>query len=117
MSPHHAAAKAKSKHKVKILAGKGVGLTNNAGGVSNSHVHLDRGTDEVVWSSNGQKRATIVFATSDGSPFEDVMFEVPAGGSVSSGAVRNNAPGNGKSYKYTVIGNSGSNDPDVIIDN
>ncbi len=114
MSHHHAAKKA--KHKVHALTRQGVDLTDNNGGVSRKDVHLDRNTDEVVWSSNGHKRATIVFATVDGSPFEDVIFEVPAGGSVSSGAVRNDADGNGKHYKYTVIGQNGSNDPDVIID-
>jgi hypothetical protein len=42
------------------------------------------------------------------------MFEVPAGGSVSSGSAQGTALP--KPYKYTVVGPNGENDPVVIIE-
>jgi hypothetical protein len=68
----------------------------------------------VTWSSTG--KAIISFSSRDGSPFEEAIFHVPAGGSVSSGPAKATAEEE-KSYKYSVVGEKGVNDPTVIVHN
>ena len=78
-------------------------------------VHISKSAGEqVTWFS--RKKAIVVFASQDGSPFEETTFHVPAGGSVSSGPAKPTAEQD-KPYKYTVVGEKGVNDPAVIIHN
>jgi hypothetical protein len=91
-----------------------VQITGDGGEVDRDTVSVSRSTDEVTWTAHGAHKAIIVFATPDGSPFHDATFQVPANGSVSSGPVKNSA--SNQSYKYTVIGQTGVNDPIVIIE-
>lgn len=85
------------------------------GKVDNETVHVSKSAGhEVTWSSNG--KAVIEFSSQDGSPFEQAIFKVPAGGSVSSGPAKASAQEE-KSYKYSVAGEEGVNDPTVIIHN
>jgi|SRR5579864_5967920 len=90
-------------------AAKPVRITNDKGGVDHISVTLTS-AEEATWFAHGNQRATITFDSS--SPFHDTVFSVPAGGSVSSGAVKAGSAG---SYKYTVHGPAGKNDPEVII--
>lgn len=93
-----------------------VRIQNAQGEVDNTIVTVSRSAgDEVTWYSDGTTPALVVFASRDGSPFLDTHFHVPAGGSVSSGPARDDAPI--KAYKYTVVGDSGVNDPVVVVDN
>jgi hypothetical protein len=93
---------------------KHVHITSNDGQVDQPTISVNRLLgEEVTWSSNGTK-ALIVFASSDGSPFQEAIFHVPAGGSVSSGPVQTEAESKG--YKYTVIGQLGINDPVIIVE-
>ncbi|HMF90258.1 MAG TPA: hypothetical protein VKL40_06420 [Candidatus Angelobacter sp.] len=74
--------------------------------------------DEIEWSSFQNESADIVFASKYGSPFTSARFQVPAGGSVSSGpAIKKPQNGKQDEYKYTVIGQGGLNDPVIIVDN
>jgi hypothetical protein len=83
------------------------------GRVDNDTVHVSKSAGhQVTWSSTG--KAVIEFSSQDGSPFEHSIFRVPAGGSVSSGAAKASAEEE-KSYKYSVAGEKGVNDPTVII--
>lgn len=83
------------------------------GQVDNHTVHVSkRAGHQVTWSSNG--KAVIEFSSQEGSPFEQAVFKVPAGGSVSSGPAKETAEAE-KSYKYSVVGEKGVNDPIVII--
>jgi hypothetical protein len=85
---------------------------NDDGQVDNETVHISKGAGEqVTWFS--RKKAIVVFASQDGSPFEETTFHVPAGGSVSSGPATPAAE-HDKSYKYTVVGEKGVNDPDEL---
>jgi hypothetical protein len=93
---------------------KRVGITDDHGHVDQDRVHLSRG-DAVEWQSMNGKKSTVEFRSSKGSPFQDKVFHVPAGGGCSSGTVRQEAPTG--EYKYDVIGEKGANDPVVIIDN
>jgi hypothetical protein len=96
--------------------GKKVKITNNKGKVDTDTVHVSQSAgEEVTWLAGDSDGAIIVFASPDGSPFEETTFFVPAGGSVSSGPADNGQVG--QSYKYIVVGDVGSNDPVVIIDN
>jgi hypothetical protein len=91
-----------------------VRILQEDGQVDQSTITLSRGAKEqVTWFAHGSHKATIVFASPDGSPFHDTTFQVPAGGSVASGPVKVTAQY--KTYKYVVIGESGINDPKVII--
>jgi len=93
-----------------------VQITDNNGHVDQDSVTISRAAgDEVTWTAHGAKKAIIVFASPDGSPFHDTTFHVPASGSVSSGPIKATAAY--KSYKYIVVGETGSNDPVVIIKN
>jgi len=80
--------------------------------VSSEHAYLRaKENDEVVWYS-GSDRFTIIFQA--GSPFTDEKFDVPRGGSVSSGPLREDVEV--RTYKYSVKGVVGEPlDPDVII--
>ena len=85
------------------------------GRVDNDEVHVSKSAQEqVTWHSD--KKAIITFSSPDGSPFAEMTFHVPAGGSVSSGPAKPAAEHN-KVYKYTVVGEKGVNDPRVIIHN
>ncbi|MGH9569592.1 MAG: hypothetical protein ACRD4F_08120, partial [Candidatus Angelobacter sp.] len=80
------------------------------GKVDQPEIILSRAAkEEVTWFAHGSHKAIIAFASPDGSPFHDTIFQVPAGGSVSSGPVKSTAQY--KEYKYTVIGHCGVNDP------
>jgi hypothetical protein len=95
---------------------KNVHITNDKGGVDNFEIHVSkRQGDQVTWFAFGTAGATIRFSSPDGSPFQESVFYVPATGSVTSGPAKTNVVY--KSYKYTVVGAAGSNDPAVIIDN
>jgi hypothetical protein len=85
------------------------------GQVDNSTVHISKSAGhQVTWFS--RKKTIIAFASETGSPFEETTFHVPAGGSVSSGPAKPTAEAE-KSYKYSVVGEKGVNDPAVIIHN
>lgn len=94
-----------------------VNILDNQGHVSPSDpIHISRlAKDVVVWVSGNNRKATIVFASPAGSPFKEAVFHLAAGGSVCSDLVRDAAT-NGE-YKYTVVGEKGTNDPVIIIDN
>jgi hypothetical protein len=103
------------KMRSRALESHSVQITDDDGQVDQPTITISRSTDEVTWTAHGAKKALIVFATPDGSPFHDATFQVPASGSVSSGPVKNSALN--QPYKYTVIGQIGVNDPVVIVDN
>jgi hypothetical protein len=110
-----------SKHSASALterpvkARKEVHITSHEGKVDHDNIHLSQsGEDDVTWFSFDNKKAIVVFASPDGSPFAQSRFDVPAGGSTSSGPVT--ATAQKKNYKYTVIGEFGVNDPVIIID-
>jgi hypothetical protein len=85
------------------------------GKVDNETVHVSKKAGhQITWSSRG--KAIIAFSSQDGSPFEEATFHVPVGGSVSSGPAKPTAEVD-KSYKYSVVGEKGVNDPAVIIHN
>jgi hypothetical protein len=85
------------------------------GQVDNQTVHVSKKAGhQVTWFS--RKKAIIAFSSQDGSPFEETTFHIPAGGSVSSGPAKPTAEAE-KSYKYSVVGEKGVNDPKVIIHN
>src|SRR5579859_3963071 len=85
------------------------------GEVNNDTVHVSKSAGhQVTWTSAG--KAIIAFSSHDGSPFQESIFHVPAGGSVSSGPAKVTAE-NEKSYKYSVVGEKGVKDPTVIIHN
>jgi hypothetical protein len=84
------------------------------GEVDIDSVHVSKSAGhQITWSSDG--KAVIAFSSEAGSPFEEAIFHVPAGGSVSSGPAK--ATAEEKSYKYSVVGEKGVNDPTVIIHN
>jgi len=86
--------------------------TEDDGGVDQDEIEISKSAKEqVTWFS--KKGGFIAFASEDGSPFNAATFQMPAGGSVSSGAVRPDAEYG--EYKYTVVGQIGVNDPKVII--
>jgi hypothetical protein len=68
--------------------------------------------EQVEWHSDGDA-FTIEF---DSSPFEQTKFEVPAGGCISSGSIRKDAPY--ARYHYTIrsrVNLAMSADPDVDV--
>lgn len=103
------------KMRLRPLESHSVHIIDDDGQVDQPTITISRSTDEVTWTARGAKKALIVFATPDGSPFHDTTFHVPANGSVSSGPVKSSALN--LEYKYTVIGQIGVNDPIVIVEN
>jgi hypothetical protein len=103
------------KMRLKLLESQDVHITSDDGQVDEPSITISRSEDQVTWTAHGAKKALIVFATPDGSPFHDTTFQVPANGSVSSGPVK--ATALNQRYKYTVVGQIGVNDPVVIVDN
>ncbi len=101
------------KHR-RVATTKEVHITSDGGQVDQDPVNISKSQDQLTWFAHGSAGATIVFSTSDGSPFEEIIFTVPAKGSVSTGLVKSGAVEN-KSYKYTVVGRTGAKDPVVII--
>src|SRR5947209_14749240 len=83
------------KQKEKFMAQEGTGpafaanskhvqIKDDKGQVDQDSVRLSKKAgEEVAWSARGVLGATIVFGTPDGSPFEQTIFHVPAGGVVS----------------------------------
>ena len=99
------------------MSRRDVKITSNDGQVDVQEARVSKSThEEIVWFAHDGKGAIVVFASPDGSPFQETQFQVPAGGSVSSGPALRGAA-TGKPYKYTVVGHTGVNDPVVIIDN
>jgi len=95
---------------------KQVHITSSVGDVDLPTVTVSKsGSEEVTWHSHANKPAQIRFDSPDGSPFQKATFDVPAGGSISSGPSLSHVAH--KSYKYTVVGPDGENDPVVIVDN
>jgi hypothetical protein len=93
---------------------KAVRITDRNGHVNQPQIPLSEGAhDEVAWFAYDNDNATIVFTSSEGSPFQSSLFQVPAGGCVCSGAIR--AGAKYQSYKYSVVGSAGVTDPEVII--
>jgi hypothetical protein len=79
--------------------------------------HLNKGRlEQARWLSDTGNRSIIYFNKPEGSPFQETEFHVPAGGDVSSGPIRAGLK-NGDTFRYTVVGQSGTNDPVIIIDN
>lgn len=108
-------ASALAEKPVETKATKHVHITSHQGHVDQHTVTLSqRAGDEVTWFSHDNKKAMVVFASPDGSPFAESHFHVPAGGSISSGPAKTTAQMKG--HKYTVVGESGVNDPVIIID-
>jgi hypothetical protein len=98
-----------------MLSAKGVHIIDAGGHVDPEQVHVKPSAhEEVTWFAHGNENATIVFSTAQGSPFQEAVFLVPAGGSVSSGPVKDSVQY--ARYKYTVVERGGSHDPEVIID-
>jgi hypothetical protein len=95
-------------------ANKPVHIIDDKGTVDRDDVDIyKKSGDEVTWIAD-VAASTIDFT--NGSPFTGgSSFQVPAGGSASSGPVRKDAEP--KRYKYTVTGPKGHNDPGVIIHN
>lgn len=98
-----------------MIATKPVHIIGDRGEVNQPSVHLSLSSDEeVTWFAHGNQAAKIDFSCEQGSPFQDSVFQVPAGGSISSGRIKHGA--NKQSYRYKVVGPNGTNDPEVIID-
>jgi hypothetical protein len=98
------------------MSQKGVQITSHDGQVDQSTITVSKSVgDAVTWHSHDNKAATIKFDSEDGSPFQNATFNVPPGGSVSSGPALSHV--DHKPYKYTVVGPDGENDPIVIVDN
>jgi hypothetical protein len=69
--------------------------------------------EEIEWVSMDGTGYTVTFDKGDGSPFADDCFEVPSGGSVSSGPIT----GPIGAYGYTARDRSGRHvkDPAIIV--
>jgi hypothetical protein len=92
-----------------------VHITDDRGNVDQASVPISKSAnEEIKWFAYDNQAATIVFSSAQGTPFQTYSFHVPAGGSVSSGAIKNSVP-EGAHYKYTVAGSKGGTDPEVII--
>jgi len=98
-----------------VGAHKDVQIISDHGQVDPNVVDIYQGQEVIWFAQNNQDGATIDFSSADGSPFNEKTFYVPAGGTVSSGLFRSDAKS--KTYKYTVKGPAGQNDPGVIIHN
>lgn len=93
---------------------KDINITDTFGAVDLSSVKVSKkGFEQVTWHSNVSQDTTIKFDAD--SPFQQSEFTVPAGKSVSSGPPV--VPASSTTYKYTVYGHDGQNDPVVIVDN
>ncbi len=95
-----------------VFAGQALPVHIAPGGeVDNEVVNVSRSAgDEVVWSSAGDG-FTITFQT---SPFAASTFQVPAGGSISSGPVRPDT-GLGRYHYFIKDDNGQGGDPDVDV--
>jgi|SRR5215472_17948006 len=96
---------------IAMIATKPVHIIGDHGEVNQPSVRLSS-DEEVTWFANDNQTAKILFE--QGSPFPDTTFQVPAGGSISSGRIRDDAKN--QHYKYSVVGPKGKNDPEVIIE-
>ena len=97
------------------IATKPVHIIGDRGEVDQESVNLSKGGhEELTWFAHDNETATIVFSSQQRSPFAASVFHVPAGGSISSGAIRDDAAY--RSYKYSVVGPKGTTDPEVIIE-
>jgi len=96
-----------------LLTPKAVQIIDDRGNVKPDQITIHAHKEEVQWLANGNQAATIVFLSEQGSPFPSYSFQVPAGGSVSTGDIKNGVEY--RPYKYIVVGPNGSTDPDVII--
>jgi hypothetical protein len=91
-----------------------VRIVDPNGEVDQPSVEISKsGGEHLTWFAHANHNAVIRFDTSDGSPFGDSTFQIPAGGYVSSGPIRPEAEH--KEYKYDVVSENGVNDPKVII--
>lgn len=72
--------------------------------------------EEVEWLSLDGNPFSVAFDKEEGSPFADCGFEVPAGGSVSSGPI---VVTKTREYRYTVYTRDGRHqkDPAIIVTN
>lgn len=102
------------------MAKKDVVVDSNSGTVRPGHeaVILSRADgDSVRWVSECDQPATIVFASNDGSPFKDRIFELKAKGNTSSGPLqaKSRKDDGVKVYKYSIMGSAANNDPIIIV--
>lgn len=87
--------------------------------IMDEHGHVDidsikvmwKNGEQVVWKTTLPKGFKVVFDGPNGSPFDTDTFEIPAGGTVYSGVSKK-----GGTFKYSVHGPCGCNDPIVILD-
>ena len=96
-------------------AHKDVQIISDDGQVDPVDVDIYQGQEAIWFAHNNQAGATIQFSSADGCPFYQSVFQVPAGGTVSSGLFRSDAQS--KRYKYTVKGSVAQSDGGVIIHN
>jgi hypothetical protein len=95
-------------------AHKDVHIIDNNGHVKPDPVDIYKSSgDQVLWIADTGP-AVVEFSPTD-CPFYKCNFNVAAGGSVPSGPIRDDAQA--KRYKYSVKGQTGPNDPVVIIHN
>ncbi|MEO5936029.1 MAG: hypothetical protein ABIP81_02340 [Terriglobales bacterium] len=99
---------------------KEVVVVNDSGGVNPPHgtIILSRAAgDRVLWVSQCDQLARIVFAANEGSPFEERIYDLPAHGTKESGPLSGAALATGsvKVYKYSVMGSIANNDPIIIV--
>jgi hypothetical protein len=114
MTKHSAVTEIPKTAAVSALTTKAVHITDRNGHVDQPQIHLSEvANDQVAWFAHANENATIVFTSSEGSPFQSSFFQIPAGGSVCSGAIR--AGAKYQSYKYSVVAPAGVTDPEVII--
>lgn len=109
-----ASTRKKKHHKKTKVLGRAmpIMLQDDDGNVDVPQPHVSKhNLDEIVWHGNGHK-AVVVFGSPKGSPFAADVFRVPKNGNVHSGP----ALGALDTYKYTVVGQNKSNDPEVIVD-
>jgi len=95
-----------------------VTIQDDVGTVDVDYVILklgDTAYQRVEWVNNAQHQASVVFYSSDGSPFDSAVFQIDPGASVIVGPISRRVT-DYKTYRYAVVGSAGSNDPTVIID-
>ena len=96
---------------------KSIHVTGDNGSVDIHQQKLSKGgSEQAKWISDTGKRSIIIFNKGNGSPFHDNEFHVPAGGEVISGPLRSGL-NKDDPFGYTVVGQQGTNDPVIIIDN
>ena len=124
MAKHSAAVKmAKVRHTAAVFINRqpvGLKLVSGNLQVGPDSPKISRGVstdipEEVEWLSMDGSAYTVVFDKGDGSPFADEVFEVPSGGSVTSGPIT----GQNGAYGYTVRDRAGKHqkDPAIIVTN